>query len=420
MSTTVNSRDGEPFSAARASVLPNEAALHALLHEEIETLAADARTRLGDEAAALAPKVLEYAMVRAWHERATITTRQEAHEFLLEQVHHGAARSLSRRAAAHRFGSAGGGASEAPFAHAAADASEAAVWAEVERIIHGEENSAKAHALAAQATRHDAAGHVASIAHGRSWTMPIALGVVTIAVIATGMYFLDRAGEAGAIKHALAAPDVRKVESPLGQMANVSLDDGTAVHLAPETQLVIPRLFGDNLRAVKLVGTAAFTVTRHAAHPFEVHAGPAVLVATGTKFTIRSWSDDSTVLLQVHQGTVEVRVGEQVASVGAGEARVISTTAIEKAAPAEAAEAGAWLEQRMIANARPLRWVLPQLHRWYGVDIKVPERELLDRMVTMNVSLDSTRAAIGAVERSAGVEFTYVGTVMSFRTPRKR
>ncbi|MDB4909001.1 MAG: FecR protein [Gemmatimonadetes bacterium] len=419
MSTTAPTRDGEPLAPPRGTVIPGEPALHALLHDELDALSADARTRLGDEAVALVPKVLEYAMVRAWHERANITTRQEAHDFLLEQVHHGAARALSRRAAAHRFGSAGGGSGDAHAAHAAADASEGAIWAEVERIIHGEENSAKAHALAAQATRHDAAGHVASIAKGRSWRMPLALAAATVAVIATGMYFLDRAGDAGAILHALAAPDARRVESPRGQMANVSLDDGTTAHLAPETNLIIPKLFGDKLRAVKLVGTASFTVTRHAANPFEVHAGPATFVATGTKFTIRAWSEDSTVLLQVHQGTVEVRLGEQVASVGAGEARVISTTTIAKATSDEAMEAGAWLEQRLVVNGRPLGWVLPQLKRWYGVDIKVPERELLGRPVTMNVALDSTRAAIGAVERSAGVEFTYVGQVMSFRTPKR-
>ena len=72
MSTTVPPRDdGASVPMSAGSALPNEEALRLAFFARYPTLAAEARTALGDEAAGLTPKVVEGAFVRAWDARAS-------------------------------------------------------------------------------------------------------------------------------------------------------------------------------------------------------------------------------------------------------------------------------------------------------------------------------------------------------------
>src|SRR3954463_14130416 len=105
MSTPVSQRDGDaptPVPPLRTP-LTDEAALHEAFVAEYPMLAAEARAELGAEAAGLSPKVVEGAFVRAWDATVKFQTPAELHQFLVQDVHHAAARALSRRAAAHRF-----------------------------------------------------------------------------------------------------------------------------------------------------------------------------------------------------------------------------------------------------------------------------------------------------------------------------
>src|SRR3954463_12995781 len=139
MSTPVSQRDGDaptPLPPLRTP-LSDEAALHDAFVAEYPLLSAEARAELGVEAASLSPKVVEGAFVRAWDARARFRTPAELHQFLIEDVHHAAARALSRRAAAHRF--AGHDAPQGKqAAHAAGTVDIEQSWAHVVHALHGE------------------------------------------------------------------------------------------------------------------------------------------------------------------------------------------------------------------------------------------------------------------------------------------
>src|SRR5215208_3898573 len=106
MPTTVPPREGGALATPPIPpVLSDEATLRRVLESELPTLTAEARAKLG-EAVALTPRVLEGAFVHAWQQRERFQTPAELHEFLVAEVHHEAARALSRRAGAHRMGGA--------------------------------------------------------------------------------------------------------------------------------------------------------------------------------------------------------------------------------------------------------------------------------------------------------------------------
>ncbi|HET9013496.1 MAG TPA: FecR domain-containing protein [Gemmatimonadaceae bacterium] len=416
MSTPVSPSDGgAPIPLPLRTPLTDEAALHEAFVAEYPTLAAEARAELGAEAAVLSPKVVEGAFVRAWDARAKFQTPAELHKFLIDDVHHAAARALSRRAAAHRF--AGHEASHVKHAnHVTDEINMEQSWAHVLHALHGEAHSPQALAEAAALSRHEAAEHIAVIEKSVPVWKIAGVIVLVAGVLFGAVALMNRLGADAKIASAVNASDARVVPSLPAQIGVVTLDDGSVVRLAPESKLSIPTGFGPDLRAVKLEGAGTFQVAPGQKTNFRVHTRNAVIIAKGTKFTVRNYEGDSATTVVVQEGSVDVRVGDATQSLTAGGSAIAIAGAAPRAAtPAESDEAAGWTAGTLAVSNRPLRDVLPLMRRWYGLTVSVPQDTLLTRSVTMRASLDSSRQAIRGIEQSTGLEFGYIGQNMVFR-----
>jgi ferric-dicitrate binding protein FerR (iron transport regulator) len=393
---------GVPLSDARS--------LEDYFRSRFSELTAEAKSHL-DEASTAAPKVVEGAFRHAWEERQHIQTTEQLDAFLHEEVRHGAAREKSRRASLHYHG---GGAAKTAHATPAMDVDQ--TWTHLSRSLHlvPDDVSTVAEQESAALLRHDAAGHVAELGKKRSWKVPIAIVVVAALAVAGGIWYVDRLGDEGAIMGALAAPDARTHIAATAQLAIVTLDDGTKVMLTPESRLIVPKQFGDLMRVVKLDGEATFTVIPGQRKPFEVRAADTKTVVTGTVLTVRAFASESAVVVAVQQGGATVQVGDSLRAVTAGHAVLVSKKTMREPSAPELQEATTWNDKTLTIANRQLRDVLPQLKRWYGLDIKVLDRPLLDRMVTLQASLDSPNEAITGVSKSANVKFGYEGKTMVF------
>jgi ferric-dicitrate binding protein FerR (iron transport regulator) len=251
-------------------------------------------------------------------------------------------------------------------------------------------------------------------------TVPVWKIAAVIAVVLGGLYAgvaaMNYLGADAKIASAVNAADARVVTSLPAQVGVVTLDDGSTVRLAPESKLSIPQGFGPKLRAVKLDGAGTFGVAPGQPRNFQVHTRDAVIVAKGTKFTVRAYDSDGGTAVVVREGSVDVRHGQTTTPLAAGAALVLGRgKAPRTATPLEAEEAAGWDAGTLAITNRPLREVLPQLRRWYGLTVSVPQDALLDRPVTMRASLDSSRQAIRGIEQSTGLEFGYIGPNMVFR-----
>ena len=415
MSTSVPPRDsGADAPLFSGSALPNEEALRLAFFARYAPLAAQARTALGDDAASLAPKVVEGSFVRAWDARTRLATPEQLGAFLTDDVQHAAVRALSRRAGAHRLAGHDSHAAAHDVAPVVMDPDES--WSHVLRAVRGEGHSQRALDETAAIARHEAAGHIVTATReGPAWKA-IGIGVVGLAAVHAIGWWVERAGADVNAQSAVNAPDARVVNAAPAQMGLVTLDDGSKVRLAPDSKLSIPTSFGPKLRAVKLDGAANFDVAKGAKTEFRVYAGNAMIVATGTSFSVRAYPEDSATTVVVSEGSVEVREGKVVRPVDAGAALFVGRgLAPRLASPDERQEASAWRSDSFMVTNRPLRDVLPQLRRWYNLDVKVPDSSLLTRKVTLRASLDSSRQAIRGVEQSTGLHFDYDGQTMVFK-----
>jgi ferric-dicitrate binding protein FerR (iron transport regulator) len=401
------------------SPLADEAALRRAFDAEYPTLMEAARHRLGD-APQLAPRVVETAFAHAWLHRGALHSQDDLHAYLVDEVQHGAVRALSRRAAAHRFGDVAHHdrhveAHPSPNGEHAVTATPEESWGRIVHTIHVEGHSAEAHKASADMVRHEAAEHVAAIAKGGNWKVPVAIGAAAVVVSLGAFYWLDTKGREEALSRAVSQQDAREVSTGNGQLANVTLDDGTRVRLAADSRVRIPKDFSDELRGVKLDGASSFDVAADKEGDFQVFARNAVITAKGTSFLVRAYADEP-VILQVREGAVSVRSGEERREVAAGQGLVVAENgALRAPSGAELEEATAWTDGKLTIVGRPLRSALPQLKRWYSVDIKVPDYKLLDRPVTVRTTTEATKEAIAQVEQSGRLQFAWVGENMTFK-----
>jgi len=410
MSTTFNTSDGGTHTPVPTGVaLADEESLRQVFHMEYSALYAEARAELGDEARALAPKVVEGAFVRAWDARARFQTPAQVHAFLIEDVHHAAARALSRRSAAHRL--SGGVKQEA---HVVQDESEEDAWKHIMHALHGEAHSPKALADAAAHSRHEAAEHIKVSTRETPLWVPILIGAVVLAGLLGLASYMTRLSANAKFTRALNAPDAKAIAAPAAQIGMVTLDDGSTVRLAPESKITVPKDFGPEMRVVRIEGTGAFTVAKGIEQPFQVNAKDVQIVATGTAFTVRSYPGDSAVTVVVSEGSVRVGAHDHMTDVPAGSAVVAVDSVVKTATDVQRDEADAWRSGTLVVNDRPLGEVLGLMKRWYGLTILVQQQPLLEKRVSFRASLDSTRQAIRGIEQSSGLQFGYIGQNMTF------
>jgi transmembrane sensor len=418
MSMSVPPRDNNaPVSpsAVPSTALGDEDALKRAFLAEYSTLSVEARAGLGEAADSLTAKVVEGAFVRAWDARAQLKTQEELRQFLVTDVHHAAARALSRRAAAHRFGgSAKHGASHVTSGEVDPDQS----WAHIQQALHGGEHRPDTLAAVAAASRHEAAGHIGAVGKSKSVWLALVLGGVAIALVAVALFAVDRMAAKGKVAKAVNSPDARPTTTPAGRAATINLTDGSTAHMAPESKLLIPKDFSATLRGVKLEGAATFEVAKGLVQPFEVYVRNSVVVATGTSFTVSSYPSDSMVTIVVGEGSVVVRHEAVSQTVAAGAGLVMRDDGkSHEASAAERDEGAGWQTGTLAVENRTLKEALALMKRWYGYEIRVPSPALLERKVTMRVSLDSGMQAIRLVEKSSGLEFGYAGQNMVYREP---
>jgi ferric-dicitrate binding protein FerR (iron transport regulator) len=111
-----------------------------------------------------------------------------------------------------------------------------------------------------------------------------------------------------------------------------------------------------------------------------------------------------------------VKAGDDSRVLSTGDALTVTADGVLRE-PTTAAreEALGWADGRFVVVGRPVRDVLPQLKRWYATDLRVPDPALLDRVVTMSASLDSTRSALTALASSVGAWAGFEGKVLVLR-----
>jgi ferric-dicitrate binding protein FerR (iron transport regulator) len=414
-----DARTAAPGSLTPSSFLTDEAALKREFDAAFATSLEAAKSALGD-GAAMAPRVIETAFVSVWNQRGAVANAEQFRSLLADEIRHGAARALSRRASAGRF--AGG--KQTSASHTTASEAPGDVWAAIERGLHPVSSDA-AHAAHANTGRHEAASHMKAVGKKKSWVVPVVVGVVALGAAVAGVLYVDRLGEDEGALTLVSSASIQPISTSPGQIGSTTLGDGSKMKMGPETKIFIPDAFPDKARVLKIEGTAQFEVAKAADNkdlPFRVIAKRVHVIATGTNFIISAYPSDSGMAVFVKDGSVTVKAGKSVSTVAAGQGLIVENNVPRQPTADESAQAFGWVDGQVSVQHKQLRTVLAALTRWFNYDVKVPDLPLLDRDASINVPLDSSLLAIRQVEKSANVKLTFEGETKAFRdaTPTKK
>jgi ferric-dicitrate binding protein FerR (iron transport regulator) len=393
MSATLVTPDAEQF---RAFSNGSEDALAAIYGSQYDGLVTIARQQLGDELSHHAPRIAQQAMLDAWESRAKFDNPTGLSAYLEQAVVECVAVQRRKHASLHRRGGA-------PKRTGPTPTKDEAV-AQLIGFLHAPPKSHEELIEEARATKkHHAAEHVQAVANGRSWKGPAALIGTLVLVAAAGLWYMDSRSEDIAIDKALKSEDARSLSTSPGQRGPVTLNDDSRVRMGSDTRFKMPRDFGGTMRTLEMTGVAHFEVAPGKTLPFRVRAHNAVITATGTAFTVRAYEGDSTVLVSVAEGQVDVtlRDGDAKSTVTAGNAVRVRGETIDAVDAAARDLALSWLRDTLVFVDAPVKEVIPELQRWYGLNPKLDHDSLGERRVSLRIALQSSGDAIKALADSA-------------------
>lgn len=403
-----------------------ESALEQLFRSNFDTLTKEAAETLQDVAAA--QKVVASAFLEIWDRRGKAQSAAQLEDLLRQIVGSAVAHEQRRRTTAHRMADTEGDhkqhAASAQHHHEPEPADK--VWALLVAELHAERTDPKVRAQRlAERSRHGAATHIAHVAApSSSRFVMLAVVVVLAVVVAVPLWYLNRGATATKAEQALARNDARPMLSAAGQRGKVTLEDSTTVHMGANSVVKLTSHFPQDFRALQVTGTASFNAPA-GTEPLLVQVGGAWVTAAGTEFVVRHYADDPTAMIKVISGSATVMGSGLERTLDAGATLQVDSSGVMSDLPAEqASEAFSWVDGNFVVQNKPLDDVLVAIKRWYGLDITAKDSSIVHRNITMTASLESSKAAIIALEQSGGVTIGYEGQTLVAKdtvpTPAKK
>jgi transmembrane sensor len=208
------------------------------------------------------------------------------------------------------------------------------------------------------------------------------------------------------------------LDAPAGSSRSVMLPDGSRLTLAPGSRATWDRGFGRTAREIRLEGEGFFDVVHDTTRPFRVIARGGVAQDVGTRFVVRARPELPMLDVAVQEGAVALSPTAPAAGVAPtvlvagqrGQLRADGQVAVS-AAPADSFD---WLDGALAFEATPLNEALPELGRWYAVELRASPalagRRLSARFVPQPLPqlLDALALALDARVVHDGASYTLI------------
>jgi transmembrane sensor len=189
--------------------------------------------------------------------------------------------------------------------------------------------------------------------------------------------------------------------------------------LGPDSRLEVPAAFGRGTRAVTLHGDAFFDVRHDAGALFSVRVGDALIEDVGTTFTIES-DNGAVASVAVVSGSVRLR-GVNAPPGGGVVLAAGDRGTIDDSGNARADEHAlrdedlAWTTGRLVFRDAPLTRVAGEVHRWYGVTLRIGDSSLAARHVTASFNGETADQVLNVIGLTLGAHVERHGDTAVFR-----
>lgn len=199
------------------------------------------------------------------------------------------------------------------------------------------------------------------------------------------------------------------IEVPPGTRSSFTLPDGTFVYLNAGSALKYPLNFNKGERRVELNGEAWFEVKKDPDHPFVVSTSDINIKVLGTSFNCSAYTNAEQIETALVEGKIEIsgKSGKNQFLMEPGELAVFSRQekTIEKA-QTNLDKYIAWKSGKLMFRDDPMIKVIEKLGRWYRVEFRVENPEILNYTYSATFSGESLDQVLKMLALSAPINFS--------------
>lgn len=195
-----------------------------------------------------------------------------------------------------------------------------------------------------------------------------------------------------------------------GERIQIMFQDGTKVYINSDSKLRYPKKFALNTREVFLEGEAYFVVAQNKNRPFIVNlSGPAIHVL-GTSFNVQDYPENKDIVVCLDEGNINLTLPtEKKYPVKPGERLVYNKDnqqcTISKMN--DMRRLSMWKQNVIVFKDTPLSEVIKILNRWYNVEFKVEDENVLKYVYTLTSDNTLLEKVLMDLEKIAPVKFEY-------------
>ncbi|MGD8781997.1 MAG: FecR family protein [Ignavibacteria bacterium] len=189
---------------------------------------------------------------------------------------------------------------------------------------------------------------------------------------------------------------------PNGEKSELLLSDGSKVFLDSGSKLVYPEIFEKDKREVQLSGEAYFDVESNKEAPFIITTNTSQITVLGTEFNVSAWETQNKVVVTVNEGlvrfnsltapenkSVKIAAGETSSTIGKNAPQ--TPQAIDKTNFVD------WKNNEAKFNGVALKEILFTIERWYDLNIKVNNRNLLNEKLTIHIKENTAKEILDLI-----------------------
>ena len=201
---------------------------------------------------------------------------------------------------------------------------------------------------------------------------------------------------------------------PTGIRTHAILPDGTKIWLNAQSSITYQLPFIQNERNIKLTGEAFFEVTKNPESPFIIESQNTFIKVLGTKFDVKSYSDEEEITVALEEGSVDfknenadnktietiLKPNDYLVLKKSSNSLSVSNENIRKFI--------SWRQNRLILDETPIKEVATLLERWYGIQIEIVDQELLSYKFSTTFENESLSRVLELLEISSPIRIKYV------------
>ena len=210
-------------------------------------------------------------------------------------------------------------------------------------------------------------------------------------------------------------PIYYEARAPKGSVLELILPDKSVIYLNADSKIKYSVNGEFGIREVFLDGEAWFDVEKNVSKPFVVHTPFYDVNVTGTKFNVKTYESDNSIITTLEEGkiilqsTKKFKLNENVILVP-GEQAVLSKDSKELAIKKVNTKwFTSWKDNKLIFVNMHLRDLVILLERKYGVEIEVKNKDILDLHFDGTIKNESIIEFLEIIKNTLPINYKIVG-----------